>query len=441
MANNSISARVLDAASVTLPGPIRVYGRNSYVISSDFISWNDAHNHTISDIAADFGKRVNGAGDEIFTCGDDKISVYDFGLLYTIFTAMTTAQAELGTDLKTEETSTSKEDIHVLWIGNEVIIYSAVNNLIIPIDSGDIKRACAGERLECGNFCNKDKYHVDRERVELFITDVQKKELLCRLRICTNTQKCYAEFFEQPTQQNKESMAPWDVDSALGRLAASIEAKFPSKDIFAKYRKSGTVESVTRREDLIVTPTQTYSEMRTEEDLRKFFGSVCYTDKDAAVIAVNFHTGMLVYSPCFPGDYDEGLLTDTTPDFGKFYNISKPCESIMRFANTVANVPLTPAQLDIRVYNKIADALVEHSVRRVSFVSCLGRVVIPESVMETAFSEGFGADLFCMVPVGKIGEIVVCKTATGKLESVYPRGWTTDEAFYDVTEVVANVER
>lgn len=441
MATNAISARVLDAASVTLSGPVRVHGMNEYVLSSDFISWNETYNHTISDIAAEFGQRSAGAGDKIFTCGDDKITVYDFGLLYTVFTAMTNARAELGDSFPITEIPTQQDGVFTLWMGNDLIIYSPTNNLIIPIDNADIERACSGERLECGNFCNKDKFSIDRERTELFVTDLQKKELFCRLRICQHTQKHYGKYFEQPSDKSRDILATWDTESTLGRLIATVGSRLPTKDAFKKYRQCGLQESLAKRSDLMVRPTTTYEGLQTAEDLKKFFGSVCYTDKDEAIIAVNFHAGMLIYSPCFPGDSFNGLMTDTSPDFSKYYNITAECERIIRFANSVIAKPLTPAQFDVKAYNHVADALLETSLPRLSFTACLGKVVVPESVLESAFNDGFGADLFCIVPVGVVGEIVVCKTPTGKLEAVYPRGWSTDEAFYDITEVVSYVER
>ena len=441
MAANAVSAKVLSAAGVTLARPFSVHGMNTYTISSDFISWNDSHNHTISDIAEDFGKRTSGSGEKIFTCGDDKISVYDFGLLYTVFTAMTAAQAELDEGFITTETVASREDVRVLWIGNDLILYSPGNNLILPIDNGELERICSGERLECSNFCTKDRYSIDRERVELFITDLQHKELFCRLRISAETQKCYSKYFEQPTTETKKSLATWDLDSMLGRLVNAVDTKLPARDAFLKYKKKGLIESLGKRGDLFVSPSQTYSDLKTPEDLKKFFGSVCYTDKDEAVIAVNYRAGMFIYSPCFPGDTFEGLQVDTSPNLDKFYDVSVGCERIMRYANTVICRPLTPAQLDVRVYNMIASALMHTELPRIPFSSCLGKVVIPESVLESAFEDGFGADLFCLVPVGVVGEIVVCITSAGKLESVYPRGWSTKEAFYDITEVVMNVER
>lgn len=440
MTTNSISAKVLDAAGVVLSGPIVVHGMNTYTISSDFISWNEVHNHSISDIAADFGHRAAGAGDKIFVCGDDTISVYDFGLLFTVFTAMTTAHAELGNGFPITETDTSKKDVHALWLGNDLIVYSAVNNLIIPVDNADVERACSGKRLECGNFCTQDRFLIDRERVEFFVVDAQRKDLFCRFHIADGTQAVYNKYFAQPEESSPDIMATWDTESGLGRLVAGIGKKLPTKDVFQRYKKNGLAENIDGRSDLFVKPEQQYDEVRTPTDLQKFFGSICYTDKEETVIAVNFHAGLLVYSPCFPGDSFEGLQVDPNPDFSKFYDVSAGCERIMRFANTVVARPLTSAQLDIKVFNSIALSLLNMGLPRLSFASCLGKVVIPESVLMSTFETGFGSDLFCMVPVGVVGEVVVCKTAEGKLEAVYPRGWTLDEAFYDITEVVRHVE-
>lgn len=441
MATNSISAKVMTAASVTLAGPIRVYGVNTYTISSDFISWGEGHNYTISEIAEDFGARTAGVGDRVFACGADKISVYDFGLLFTVFTAMTSAQAELGSKFAVSETEVSREGVHALWIGNDVIIYSVSNNIILPVDNADMERICSGERLECSNFCTKDRFIIDRERVEIFIVTATKHELFCRTRISDGTQRSYPKHFAQPEDTDRDVLATWDIDSTLGRLIASTDRKPPTMSAFKNYKKRGMTEDVSVRHDLLVFPGTHYNGLETPEGVRQMLGHICYTDKDEVVIAVNHHAGLFVYSPCFPGDNFDGLLVDGSPDLQKFCEVSQECERIMRYAKTVINTPLTSAQLDVRVYNNIATALMEERLPRISFQAGLGKVIIPESVLESTFSAGFGADLFCIVPVGVVGEVVVCKTATGKLEAVYPRGWTTSEAFYDVTEVVSDVER
>lgn len=441
MSMNSISAKVMTAASVPLAGPIRVYGVNTYTISTDFISWGEGHNYTLSEIAEDFGMRTTGVGDRVFACGNDKITVYDFGLLFTVFTAMSSAQAELGSNFVVSETEASREGVHVLWIGNDAIIYSVANNVILPVDDADIERICSGERLECSNFCTKDRFIIDRERVEIFVVTATKHELFCRTRISDATQRSYPKHFSQPEEGAQDVLATWDVDSTLGRLIASTDKKLPTKSAFKNYKKRGMSEDVSVRHDLVVSPDSPYNGLETPEGIRQMLGQICYTDKDEVVIAVNHHAGLFVYSPCFPGDSFDGLLVDGAPDLQKFHEVSAECERIMRYAKTVINTPLTSAQLDIKVYNNIATALMDEKLPRISFQAGLGRVIIPESVLESTFDIGFGADLFCIVPVGVVGEVVVCKTASGNLEAVYPRGWTISEAFYDITEVVCNVER
>lgn len=439
MEETGIGAKVLDAAGVRLSRPIIVQGMNTYNISSDFISWNDVHHHTLSGIAHDFGLRTSGVGDKVFTCGDDKITVYDFGLLFTVFTAMVAAQAELGDDFTVEEVATSNSTVRALWVGNDLIIYSVVNNIILPVDNSMIKSACEGERLECENFCTQDKFIVDRERVELFILDAAKRELFCRLRIGTGVQKSYSKCFE--SEDDKEgNKVTWDSSTKLGRLIAASGKGKRTKEVLGEYKKAGLRDSVSRRTDLFLTPDIPLN-ATTHEEVLPLLGRMCYTDKDEAVIAVNYRAGMLIYSPCFPGDGLQAMCTYDKPDMTKFFDINSGCEKIMRFAATVINRPLTPAQLDVRVFNHIVNSFLEKKLPRVSFHDALGKVVIPESVLEETFNDGFGADLFCMVPVGIVGNVVVCKTSEGNLEAVYPVGWTTTEAFYDITEVISRVER
>lgn len=436
MATNSIESTLVAAGDVALSSPIRVCGINTYTISSDFISWNDVHNHTISDIAADFGRRVPGTGDKIFMCGDDRITVYDFGLLYTVFHSMNTAYAELGLNFPVEEAMTSREGLRVLWLGNDAIVYAPELNLILPIDNASMQSTCMGTRIECGNFCNKDIFRIDRERMELFITDAQRNELLCRFRICNCAQSTYSKCFEEEAEDTKKAAPVWDPDSILGKLVESAGDRVLPVAAFKKYKKSPVMEAVSTRSELFVTPSRLYENVETREGLEKMFGNVAYTDKDEVIIAVNHRSGMLVFCPCFTGDIDSGLQIDAAPNCDKFYDVTKECEAIMRYASTVVARPLTAAQLDIKVYNAIGKALMNMELKRISFSNSLGRVVVPESILESAFEDGFGADLFCMVPVGMVGESVICKTPEGNLEAIYPRGWTISEAFYDITEVI-----
>lgn len=437
MANNSISSKVVTAASVSISKPFKVYGVNTYTISTDFISWGEDCNYSLSDIAPDFGVRTAGVGDKVFTCGDEKISVYDFGLLFTVFTAMTSAQTELGSNFPLEETAVSKDGVRALWIGNDVIIYSQTLNLILPLDNADVQTVCSGERIERANFCTKDRYTVDRERVEIFIVDAAKYELLGRTRISDCAQKSYAKYFAQLEGADNDVLASWDTESRLGRLIASISDRLPVKKTLERYKKQGMVEGTNVHRELFVSLDKQYEDPM---KVQQYFGNICYTDKAEIVIAVNFHSGLFVYTPCFPGDTFDGVAVDSKPDFSRYYDVTLGCERIMRFARTVTYRPLTAARLDVKVFNIIANQWTAQKLTRVSFPSSLGKVVIPESILESTFEVGFGADLFCMVPVGVVGEAVICKTATGKLEAVYPRGWSLDEAFYDVTEVVESVE-
>ncbi len=436
MATNSISSKVITAASVSLSKPIQVFGVNTYTITTDFISWGEGNSYSLSDIAGDFGVRTTGVGDKVFTCGDDKISVYDFGLLFTVFTAMNSAQTELGSGFNITESVTSKEGIRALWIGNDVIIYSQVNNLILPLDNADVKRLCSGERLECANFCTKDRYTVDRERVELFVVDAAKHELVCRTRISDAVQKCYAKCFEQPDSE-KDSLASWDTESRLGRLIASVNTKLPVKKLMDSYKKSGMIETVNNRREIF---SDLGDPLGMGCAIAKMFGNVFYTDKAEVIIAVNMRAGMLVYTPYFAGDATEGLLLDPRPAIDSYYNVTDQCDQIARFANTVIYRPLTAAQFDAKVFGTVANSWADKKLQRLSFASALGRVVIPESILEDTLDVGFGADLFCFVPVGQIGEAVICKTATGNLDVMYQTGWSTSDAFYDITEVIADAQ-
>ncbi len=439
MASSSVSSRLISASSVVLSKPIRVYGHNTYTISSDFINWGD-FNYSISDIANTFGHRANGMGDRVFRCGDDKITVFDFGLLFTVFTSMTMAQAELGGAFPIEEVVPSRNELKAVWIGNDLIVYSHSNNLIIPVPNSVVETCCSGKKAEVGNFCSQATYEVTRERMDLFLVNKAKKELLCRVRIAECCQKTYTPYFKTEADNAEKQKENWDTSSALGQLVIEADSSLPAKEAFARYSAQGMAASVAARDDLIITPDEPYEDLTVKSNLEKFFGTVCYTDKCDVVVAVNYHNGLFVFNSCFPGDYYEGIQVDGNTDITKYYNVTDGCERIMRFANTVVTRPLTAAQLDMKMFNNISSALLNMELPRIPFTSCLGRMVIPESTLMDAFKEGLGADLFCIVPVGVIGEAVITITSEGNLATVFPKEWSTTEAFYDITEVVRNAK-
>lgn len=432
MASNGISSKVVTAASVPLAKPVQVFGVNTYTISTDFISWGEGNNYTLQDIAPEFGTRTTGVGDKVFVCGDDRISVYDFGLLFSVFTAMTSAQAELGSNFPIAASQVSREGLHSLWLGNDMLLYSQAHNLIVQLDNAQVQQVCAGSKVECTNFCTKDRYIIDRERVELFVVEASKHELLCRTRISDSAQHSYAKWF-QDRDDNKDVTAPWDTESRLGRLIAAVNNKLPVKKMMDAYHKKGILESAGVRRELIVSPGECIGEVTSVASL---LGKAYYTNKADVIIAVNYRAGMLVYTPYFGGEQADGVQVDSKCQLSELCEVTSGCDAIARYANTVVNRPLTPAQFDAKVFGAVANAWMEQRLKRVSFGSSLGRVVVPESTFEETLDVGFGADLFCMVPVGLVGDAVVCKTAQGTLELKYQTGWDINEAFYDITEVV-----
>lgn len=443
MAKNSISNIVYEAARVVLANTVRIYGINTYSIASDFIAWDGDNTYSLMDIARSFGSRKPNSSVEIaggktevgFCCGDSAICAYDFGLLYSVFTAMVMAKVELGDSFYTHSEKLSRAGLYIVWIGNDAVLYSVVDNIILPLKNADVENACSGDRLSINNFCGRNSYYFEREGTSFVFTSLAG-ELLCTCKIPQYVMKCYSRYFaESSVAIVNNEFTSWDEGSQLGMLIGATDSKAECLEVLQNYKSLPVIESVVSRKDLVVELQEKYS------DLSNFFGSICYTDKGEIVIAINFRRGLFVYRPWFVADGgdESGNKIDTAANFKEFYNVTQGCNHILRFASTVTNRPLSAAQLDKVVIDQIKDKFLGMSLPRIPIEATFGRIVIPEDVLVGELTNGTGETLFCVVPVGIVGEKLACLTPEGTLSAIKPSGWALDSAFYDITEVAQDV--
>lgn len=440
MARNSVSSTVLEASRVLLSNTIKLHAVNTYTLSSNFISWDASNSYNIEDIAQSFGTRYTGAPTEVvggmrdagFTCGAGAISAFDFGLLYTVFTAMVMAKVELGTTFPVLSEKLQRQGTWVAWFGNDAVVYSAQDNLIIPLKNADVELVCGGEKVKVSNFCSRDVYTFEREGRNFYVLNAAG-ELLLSMAIPECVAKTYAVHFRTANSGTVVTGdGSWDEGSGLGSLIGTADTRSECLDVLEKYKMSPPIASVVSRDDLVVVPTERYA------DTTNFFGSVCFTDKQEIAIAVNFRRGLFVYYPWFVADttQEREVKVDPSAKFPEFYNVTEGCNRILRYAGTVNNRPLTSAQMDAHVFDTIKNAFLEMRLSRIPIQSSFGRVVIPEEVLLQELIGGTGESLFCMVPVGIIGPKLVCLTAQSVLSSITPSGWELSSAFYDITEVI-----
>lgn len=422
------------AAAVSLFNAVTVKGYNLYTFGTDLLSWDEANNYTISRVSRDFGQPISTRelSNMLFKCGDSAVNAYDFGLIFSCFIAMVSAYTESGASVFTEGMDTNVPEIEVVWFGNNAILYSKERNFIIPVKSADIQEACRLHKVELNNFVDTRRFVLSRENLR-FSLDTSRGEGVCSFQIPLNVQRAFPNLFDDDHTNDvlvDDPNTPWDERSALGALISSSANLNSAETTAEKYRNEQvTLESVVVRSDLIFDPTVRYN------SVSEFLGSLCYSDKGVIALAVNFRNNLFVYKPWFADDQDSAVQADSNPKFEEFYNVTNECKYIARYAKSVTNVPLTAAQFDIEVFEKIKDAFYDMKLSRLKLASAFGRIVIPESVLVRGMSSYAGESLYCVVPVGAIGSSVICKAASGNLVTMSQVSWR-DEAFYDITEVI-----
>lgn len=434
MSIHNLRSVVANAATASLFTPVTVRGNNTYTFGTNLLSWDEVNNYTIDAIAPTFGQttQVPNAAQAMFKCGDSAVSAFDFGLLFSCFTAIVGAYTEQGASVFTSNADTSIPELDVVWFGNNAVLYCLERNLIIPIKSADVQNACRNAKVHLDNFVDIRSYQLTREKM-YFVIDTEKGENLCRFPVPLMIQRAFPNLFDEDLTNDfvqDDPSTPWDERSQLGSLIASSASLTSAEDTAKRYRDMVALESVVVRSDLIMQPSQRY------KSTSEFLGSLCYSDKDVIALAVNFRNNLFVYRPWFTGEKVAKVQVDSNPQLGDFFNISEECKLIERYAQTVTNVPLTAAQLDVGVFEKIKTAFYNMELPRLKLASAFGRIVIPESVLVKGLGSMAGESVFCLVMLGVIGKNVICKTSEGSLTAMSRVPWLEDEAFYDITEVV-----
>lgn len=422
------------ASTASLISPVAVRGYNNYTFGTNLLVWDETNSYTLERIASDFGQPVGGGstGNPMFRCGESAISAYDFGLVFSCMAAIVGAYTESGASVFTEHCDTSVPEVDVAWFGNNAVVFCKERNLIIPIKSADVQNACRHRKVQLENFVDTRVFQLTREKFS-FLLDTAKGEALCRISIPLFVQKAFPSLFDSdPTNDvvSDDPNTPWDERSALGSLIASSVNLNSAEDTAQKYRDRVTLESVVVRTDLIFEPKVRYN------SVTEFLGSLCYSDKDVIALAVNFRNNLFVYDPWFDGVGESIVQTDANPQFDKFFNVTEECKIVERFAQSVTNVPLTAAQFDVSVFEKVKSAFYEMELPCIKLASAFGRIVVPESVLVKGLSSMSGESIYCVVPVGVIGNDVICKNERGKLEAIVRAPWLNDDALYDITEVI-----
>ena len=442
MPRNIVSSVVLDASQISLNGMIELHGVNSYTLGTNFISWGESNAYNLSTVAENFGTRctnkvvevVGGSKESGFSCGEGIISAFDFGLLYSVFTAMIMAKVELGRSFPIEQSQAiGKPDLWVLWLGNDAVLYSVQDHLILPIKNADIERACMGNKLEVVNFSGTETYTFERENNSFCLMTMQG-EMYTTIRIPDCVKRTYSGCFNLASKVvDKDYNMTLIPGSMLGKLIEETDTRSKCLEVLDKYKESSIIDSIVSREDLIINPTDRY------QDTSNFFGSICYTDKEEIAIAVNFRKGLFVFYPWFSqfSESPSDIKVDPSAKFSDFYNVTEGCNRILRYSDTVVRRPLTAAQLDLDVFDSIKKAFLDMDLARIPLQSSFGRIIIPENILVQELTSGVGESLYCLLPVGVVGSKLICITAESKLVSVKPSGWDFDSAFYDITEVVS----
>ena len=432
MPRSNIAGVVLEAAEAEILTPIKIYGNQTYTLSHNFLSAQSGFADTLTNISKNFGIRVKGAspmGVGDITCGNSVITAYDFGLLYTIFTAIVMSRIEFGenppiTAVKGDTTTS----VNYIWFGNDLVIYSANANIILPVKSVDVERICSGQKVECKNFCTRGSLTLDRERDSFGVLS-EKNELLARVKIPDCVKKSYSKYFGKK-EVSDVLTTDWDEGSPLGALISESDVQQECEEALQKYKSLANVAAVVCREDLFVTPTQRYN------STEAFFGTLCYTDKCEVVIAVAEHNGLFTYYPWFLTDAQGSRdpCVDT-PDFSQFYDVSEETARILRFAKAVSLRPPSIGQVNDLMFNKIKEAFFDFKLSRLPIKASFGKIVVSEDVLINSIANDSIENLQCLLPVGVIGTNLILLTNRGGLQAVH---MTNIDAMhlYDVTEVI-----
>lgn len=438
MSTQNIRKDALSASNVFLLSSVTFQGVNKYTLGTDMLVWDESNSYSITQIAPTFGQIIQGGpGTPVtFRCGNAGISVFDFGLLLSCFTAMSMAHLELGTGVPVELVPTSVPGVEAMWFGNHGIIFGLRHNLLVPIASGQAQRACKNEKVDVASFIDSRRFVLKRTETH-FALDTAAGEGVCVFSVPTSIKRSFPALFSTvPMEQPTGFGQSLDETSPLGAMIASASVAHSVQEVLAKYKEQTSIDSVVVRSDLICQPTQRYT------SAESFLGSLCYTDKHDITLAVNMRSNLFVHRPWFAGkedgrENDEDIQVTPSPKLSEFYDAREECERIMRYAKTVTVRPLTAAKFDFSVFEAVKAAFFEMRLRRLPLASSLGKIVIPETTLLAGLESTAGENIYCIVPVGALGENVIVINTEGELSVMRNGTWGTDEFFYDITEVVS----
>lgn len=425
---------VATASTVSLLSSAKIRGFNTYSIGTNLISWDDSSSYTIAEISSKFGITDSDMSPNLFRVGDSFVNAYDYGLLFSCFAAIVAASAEIGSAVPVFCDVSSNDAIQVVWFGCNAIVYSRQKNFIMPIKSTCIQDACKLSKVNVDNFVSSVGFVLSREG-DSFIVMSRDNAFVCSFQIPAIVKRAYSALFENKKFNGTNSISlfdsSWEEGSGLGELINSTRSSASIEDTLKQYENEVSLANVIMRSDLLFTPNKRYT------SVEEFIGSLCYSDKGEISLAVNFRNQLFIYRPWFSGDNESEIMVDSGPQFQNFFNVTEECTAVERFASTVTARPLSPAQFDVGVFNKIKDAFFALDLPRLQLASAFGRIVIPESVMVQGL-RSLGEAIYCIVPVGAIGKNIICVTPDGNLYTRSELSCTSD-LYYDITEVLNNV--
>lgn len=430
MIENDIRGVALKASNAILGGSIRIKGKREYILTSNSL-WDGSVLITLAEAASTFGIRASergASGEVLMQCGPMNIDVFDFGLLYSAFSAIVMATSELGGEVSVSTVTSTDGEYEIAAFGNDLVIYSVSKGLIIQAGNRDIFTVCRKRSVVLQGFSVNEEFVLSLDGHK-FVLSTHGGEFLCRFPVPEYVAESYRTVFEGEVLAD-DPTTPWDERSMLGGLIAVSDERQDVNRALENYQVS-SLSNAQSRTDLICEPVKKFA---TPEAI---YGSWAYSDKREIVMPISNHNGLLTYTTSL------SLMTDEPeikyyiqPDLSQFYDVSAEFEQINRFVRCVKNLPLTAAQLDGTMFQKIRTAFLGMQLERLKLAQAFGKVVIPESVMVRELGNTAGDALYCIVPLGMIGEQLVKLDSAGRLVTERPSDWEPSGAFYDVTPLI-----
>lgn len=433
MAKNDVRTIAYAASEKTLQSSVVVYGEEEYTIATNYVSWSGDKLYTMEEISKTFGLRASAQaiGEDALRiqAGKSTVSVFDFGLLYTVFSSIIMASVELGAEVPTEDLPTNNELYRSVWFGNDGIIYSVQKGLIVSIRNSDMYSCCMHQKANIRAFTSNQEFQLSLDGTTFCLTS--GNSIVCRFRPPVCITQTYRTVFDGE-QIADDPSTPWDETSMLGSLIADTDERTDVFSAVEKYAQKTSMAQAVYRDDLICEPTKRFA------DVNSFLGSWAYSDKKEIIMPVSNRNNLLVCtgSQSVVSRNKPELKCYVDPDYSKFYDITEEFTHIMRFALCVKNLPLTAAELDTSMFLRIKEAFLSLELQRVKLTSSFGRIVIPEDVMIRELSSSIGDALYCIVPVGVIGEQIILMNSFGQPITQVMTEWDVEGFFYDVTDVV-----